>query len=260
MILGSRRGRRGAELKVMSAVEHKTKGFYVGEDKKLRNRLDQVGDGEGDGFGYDVFPFEPDEFSYALGAQVSLRSDVRGDERLVFFSRGPPLRFFSFPPARRERHARRSDRSIRSLSRSAEVSPTRRAITQLSRERRQSLWFADVFWPVPAGSYAVAGCGSFLVYPHIHLFVVVTRRSSVESRSVFFSRVAPLSPTHPAHARATPSRPLPPPRLLRSSRRARRVRSSRLLPGRSSSTWARWRLSPGPGRSAGAVGTTSTGS
>jgi hypothetical protein len=94
MILGSRRGRRGAELKVMSAVEHKTKGFYVGEDKKLRNRLDQVGDGEGDGFGYDVFPFEPDEFSYALGAQVSLRSDVRGDERSVFFSR-PPLLFSS---------------------------------------------------------------------------------------------------------------------------------------------------------------------
>ena len=48
MILGSRRA-AGAELKVMSAVEHKTKGFYVGEDKKLRNRLDQVGDGEGTG-------------------------------------------------------------------------------------------------------------------------------------------------------------------------------------------------------------------
>ena len=29
-----------------------------------------MGDGEGDGFGYDVFPFEGEEFSYALGAQV----------------------------------------------------------------------------------------------------------------------------------------------------------------------------------------------
>ena len=70
MILGSRRSRRGAELKVMSAVEHKRKGFFVDEKKELRKRLEQVGDGEGDGWGYDVFPFHDDEFSYALGAQV----------------------------------------------------------------------------------------------------------------------------------------------------------------------------------------------
>ena len=36
MILGSRRSRRGAELKVMSAVEHKRKGFFVDEKKELR--------------------------------------------------------------------------------------------------------------------------------------------------------------------------------------------------------------------------------
>ena len=54
----------------MSAVEHKLKGYYVDGDKKLKERLNQVGDGEGDGWGYDVFPFEGDEFSYALGAQV----------------------------------------------------------------------------------------------------------------------------------------------------------------------------------------------
>ena len=71
MICGSRRARRGAELKVMSAVEHKLNGHFVDDkEKKLRERLDQVGDGEGDGFGYDVFPFEGEEFSYALGAQV----------------------------------------------------------------------------------------------------------------------------------------------------------------------------------------------
>jgi hypothetical protein len=69
-VLGDRRGRRGAELKVMSAVEHKTPGWYVNDEKKLRARLKQPGDGEGDGFGYDVFPFEDHEFSYALGAQV----------------------------------------------------------------------------------------------------------------------------------------------------------------------------------------------
>ena len=69
-VLGDRRGRRGAELKVMSAVEHKIPGWYVNDEKKLRARLKQPGDGEGDGFGYDVFPFEDHEFSYALGAQV----------------------------------------------------------------------------------------------------------------------------------------------------------------------------------------------
>ena len=69
-VLGDRRGRRGSELKVMSAVEHKTPGFYVNGEKKLKTRLKQPGDGEGDGFGYDVFPFEDQEFSYALGAQV----------------------------------------------------------------------------------------------------------------------------------------------------------------------------------------------
>ena len=72
MILGSRRARRGAELKVMSAVEHKMQGYFVNvEEKNLKNKLEQVGDGEGDGFSYDVFPFEGEEFSYALGAQVS---------------------------------------------------------------------------------------------------------------------------------------------------------------------------------------------
>jgi len=54
----------------MSAVEHKESGHFVDSEKKLRRRMEQVGDGEGDGFGYDVFPFEGEEFSYALGAQV----------------------------------------------------------------------------------------------------------------------------------------------------------------------------------------------
>ena len=81
MICGSRRSRRGAELKVMSAVEHKMAGYFVDGEKKLKNRLDQVGDGEGDGFGYDVFPFEGDEFSYALGAQVRARNKKTIDRR-----------------------------------------------------------------------------------------------------------------------------------------------------------------------------------
>ena len=42
----------------------------MGNWTDLRRVLFAVGDGEGDGWGYDVFPFHDEEFSYALGAQV----------------------------------------------------------------------------------------------------------------------------------------------------------------------------------------------
>ena len=73
IICGPKRGRRGAELKVMSAVEHKNPGLFTGDNNKLKKPLSQPGDDEGDGFGYDQFPFEGDAFSYALGAQGSTR-------------------------------------------------------------------------------------------------------------------------------------------------------------------------------------------
>ena len=131
-VLGDRRGRRGAELKVMSAVEHKTPGFFVNEQAKLRARLKQPGDGLGDGFGYDVFPFEEHEFSYALGAQV----------RDLFFVSPSLLGSFL------------GRSSARSLScRSAELVTARRAITErATRERRSSHWFADAFWLARASS------------------------------------------------------------------------------------------------------------
>ena len=128
-VLGDRRGRRGAELKVMSAVEHKTPGVFVNDQAKLRERLKQPGDGLGDGFGYDVFPFEEHEFSYALGAQV----------RVFFLFFFPVSSWFFY---------RKTRFSARSLScRSAELVTARRAITErANRERRSSHWFADVFW------------------------------------------------------------------------------------------------------------------
>eukprot|EP00740_Mantoniella_antarctica_P025896 CAMPEP_0198704430 /NCGR_PEP_ID=MMETSP1468-20131203/389898_1 /TAXON_ID=1461545 /ORGANISM="Mantoniella sp, Strain CCMP1436" /LENGTH=752 /DNA_ID=CAMNT_0044463243 /DNA_START=1405 /DNA_END=3665 /DNA_ORIENTATION=- len=74
-IFGSRRGRRGAELKVMSAVEHKHPGYFLDGDN-LRDKLDQPGDNEGDAFDYDTFPFQGDEFSYALGARGTTRKKL----------------------------------------------------------------------------------------------------------------------------------------------------------------------------------------
>ena len=75
-IFGTRRARRGAELKVMSAVEHKHPGYFLSSDGKLRDPLRQPGDGEGDGWDYDIVPLTNDEFSYALGAGGSTRKKL----------------------------------------------------------------------------------------------------------------------------------------------------------------------------------------
>ena len=74
-IFGSRRGRRGAELKVMSAVEHKLPGYFL-DGENLKEKLNQPGDDEGDDFDYDTFPFTADEFSYALGSRGSTRKKL----------------------------------------------------------------------------------------------------------------------------------------------------------------------------------------
>lgn len=72
IIVGSRKGRRGSELSVMAACERKKPGTHVNEETKLRNRFEQPGDGLGDGWGFDVFPFaNQDELSFAIGRGVS---------------------------------------------------------------------------------------------------------------------------------------------------------------------------------------------
>lgn len=43
-VFGPRRGRRGAELKVMSAVEHKKPGWFIDEDGRPKASLHQPGD------------------------------------------------------------------------------------------------------------------------------------------------------------------------------------------------------------------------
>ena len=75
-IFGTRRARRGAELKVMSAVEHKHPGYFISSDGKLRKELRQPGDDEDDGWSYDCMPLTSDEFSYALGSMGSTRKKL----------------------------------------------------------------------------------------------------------------------------------------------------------------------------------------
>jgi len=86
-IFGPRRGRRGAELKVMSAVEHKClpQGHFV-EGDGLANVMNQPGDNDdsdGTGWGYRIIPLGPEDFSYALGSRGSTRKKLAAASRCI---------------------------------------------------------------------------------------------------------------------------------------------------------------------------------
>merc|ERR1719223_2566185 len=67
-IFGSKRARRGAELKVMSSVEEKAPGqFTRGVREKISNER---------GFATDRIVFKDDELSYALGKQGTTRKKL----------------------------------------------------------------------------------------------------------------------------------------------------------------------------------------
>eukprot|EP00913_Durusdinium_trenchii_P006780 g6372.t1 len=67
-ILGPERGRRGAELKVMSSVEEKAPGQYT---RGIREKFS-----DSRGFATDRMIFKDDELSYALGKQGSTRKKL----------------------------------------------------------------------------------------------------------------------------------------------------------------------------------------
>jgi predicted RNA-binding protein Jag len=76
-IFGTKRGRRGSELKVMSAVEHKHPGYYISSDNDLKEPLNQPGDDDPSGdWGYDTYFLSEDEFSYALGSYGTTRKKL----------------------------------------------------------------------------------------------------------------------------------------------------------------------------------------
>mmetsp|Transcript_10193 Transcript_10193/g.31701 ORF Transcript_10193/g.31701 Transcript_10193/m.31701 type:complete len:619 (-) Transcript_10193:148-2004(-) len=73
-IFGGVRGRRGAELKVLSAVETKVPGYF----EKLRDQVvnrDKGADESGT-WGTDTMTFQDDELSYALGKQGGTRKKL----------------------------------------------------------------------------------------------------------------------------------------------------------------------------------------
>jgi predicted RNA-binding protein Jag len=71
-IFGTLRARRGAELKVMSAVEHKHPGHFVRGETLLECRR-VPGDDAGDDWATDTMMLTEDNFSYALGSKGSTR-------------------------------------------------------------------------------------------------------------------------------------------------------------------------------------------
>ena len=72
MIFGPLRSRRGAEMKVMSAIEHKSPGTFI-RDGKLAMQSRIAGDFPPEGWDVDQIPLHGDEFSYALGSGGSTR-------------------------------------------------------------------------------------------------------------------------------------------------------------------------------------------
>jgi len=73
-IFGTRRAQRGAELKVMSAVEQKIPGHYTrGMDCSIPNLHDVDAAGCTDEWGTDTLRLRDDELSYALGRQGMTR-------------------------------------------------------------------------------------------------------------------------------------------------------------------------------------------
>merc|ERR1719487_1038771 len=68
IICGPQRGRRGAELKVMSGVETKSPGYFT---KGVREKETDT-----KGFDTDRMIFKDDELSYCLGKQGSTRKKL----------------------------------------------------------------------------------------------------------------------------------------------------------------------------------------
>jgi rRNA processing protein Krr1/Pno1 len=72
-IFGPRRGRRGAQLKVMAAVETKVPNYFTGHGRER----DEMEDGDDDEeWGTKTLVLKPDELSYALGKKGMTRKKL----------------------------------------------------------------------------------------------------------------------------------------------------------------------------------------
>merc|ERR1719454_839520 len=98
-IFGSVRGRRGAELKVLSAVETKVPGYFSKIKDEVVDR-DRGRDDTGT-WGTDTMTFEDDELSYALGKQGGTRRKLERSSGAVVQYVGHTALFSGAKPERR---------------------------------------------------------------------------------------------------------------------------------------------------------------
>merc|ERR1719253_2592889 len=98
-IFGSVRGRRGAELKVLSAVETKVPGYY----DKIRDDVNGRDRGKDDSgtWGTDTMTFQDDELSYALGKQGGTRKKLERASGAIVQYVGHVALFSGTKPERR---------------------------------------------------------------------------------------------------------------------------------------------------------------
>lgn len=93
-IFGERWGRRGAQLKVMSTVEHKEKGYYTDKD----DTYDKDNDGD---WGTNTMRLKGDELSYALGKKGMTRKKIAKSSECIVEYVGHTV-FFSGPKKNRD--------------------------------------------------------------------------------------------------------------------------------------------------------------
>jgi len=72
-IFGPKRGRYGAHLKVLSAVEHKSKGWFLDRDSEGPKFDIVTAEDKEEGWDCEHYPMSSSDFSYALGAGGSTR-------------------------------------------------------------------------------------------------------------------------------------------------------------------------------------------
>eukprot|EP00929_Paragymnodinium_shiwhaense_P088680 TRINITY_DN489_c0_g3_i1.p2 TRINITY_DN489_c0_g3~~TRINITY_DN489_c0_g3_i1.p2 ORF type:complete len:607 (+),score=174.13 TRINITY_DN489_c0_g3_i1:83-1903(+) len=98
-IFGSVRGRRGAELKVLSAVETKVPGYF----DKIRDDVVDRDRGQDDtgSWASDTMSFQDDELSYALGKQGSTRRKLERSSGAIVQYVGHTAIFSAAKPERK---------------------------------------------------------------------------------------------------------------------------------------------------------------
>merc|ERR1719464_1125976 len=98
-IFGAVRGRRGAELKVLSAVETKVPGYYARIRDEVMDR--DKGRDETKTWGTDTMTFQDDELSYALGKQGGTRKKLERSSGAIVQYVGHTALFSGTRPTRR---------------------------------------------------------------------------------------------------------------------------------------------------------------